>query len=230
MEKLAFQLWKKDDDSLETFKEALLKNLSKDIGGLVLELQINVADADVEPANDLVQSNYPPSPNAVIFMKVKSYFLADTLESHLQKVTKKIHGFVVSESVILDDTEKSPLGSRSEGFSQVVFLEKPETMSAFDWFDHWTNYHTKIAIQTQSNFIYVQNTIVRSLQNASPSFIAIIEECFPSEAMTDPEVFYNAKNNPQQFAKHVQIMMDSCEKFIDFKKIEVIPTSRYRII
>ena len=79
-------------------------------------------DADVEPANDLVQSNYPPSPNAVIFMKVKSYFLADTLESHLQKVTKKIHGFVVSESVILDDTEKSPLGSRSEGFSQVVFL------------------------------------------------------------------------------------------------------------
>ena len=230
MEKLAYQLWKKDDDSLETFKEALLKNLSKDIGGLVLELQINVADADVEPANDLVQSNYPPSPNAVIFMKVKSYFLADTLESHLQKVTKKIHGFVVSESVILDDTEKSPLGSRSEGFSQVVFLEKPETMSAFDWFDHWTNYHTKIAIQTQSNFIYVQNTIVRSLQNASPSFIAIIEECFPSEAMTDPEVFYNAKNNPQQFAKHVQIMMDSCEKFIDFKKIEVIPTSRYRII
>jgi hypothetical protein len=31
MEKLAYQLWKKDDDSLETFKEALLNNLSKDI-------------------------------------------------------------------------------------------------------------------------------------------------------------------------------------------------------
>jgi hypothetical protein len=122
------------------------------------------------------------------------------------------------------------LGSRSEGFSQVVLLEKPETMSAFDWFDYWTNFHTKIAIQTQSNFIYIQNTVVRPLQKASPSFIAIIEECFPLEAMTDPEVFYNAKNNPEQFAKHAQIMMESCEKFIDFKKIEVIPTSRYRII
>ena len=230
MEKLAYQLWKKDDDSLETFKEALLKNLSKDIVELVEELQINIADADVELANDLVQSNYPPSPNAIIFIKVKSYFLADTLESHLQKVTKKIRGFIVSESVILDNKDKSPVGSRSEGFSQIVFLEKPETMSAFDWFDHWTNYHTKIAIQTQSNFIYMQNTVVRSLQKESPSFIAIIEECFPSEAMTDPEVFYNAQNNPEQFAKHVQIMMDSCEKFIDFKKIEVIPTSRYRII
>ena len=230
MEKLAYQLWKKDDDSLENFKEALLKNLSKDIGELVQELQINIADADVEPANDLVQSNYPPSPNAVIFIKVKSYFSADTLESYLEKITNKIHGFVVSESIILNKPEKSPLGSRSEGFSQVVFLEKPATMSAFDWFDHWTNYHTEIAIQTQSNFIYVQNTVVRPLQKASPSFIAIIEECFPSEAMTDPEVFYNAKNNPEQFAKHSQIMMDSCEKFIDFKKIEVIPTSRYRII
>mgnify|MGYP001170809773 FL=1 len=230
MEKLAYQLWKKDDDSLETFKEALLKNLSRDIGELVSELQINIADSDVIPANNLAQSNYPPAPNAVIFIKVKSYFLADTLESHLEKITNKIYGFVVSESIILDSSEKSPLGLRSEGFSQVVFLEKPRTMSTFDWFDHWTNFHTKIAIQTQSNFIYVQNTVVRSLQKESPSFIAIIEECFPSEAMTDPEVFYNAQNNPEQFAKHVQIMMDSCEKFIDFKKIEVIPTSRYRII
>jgi len=230
MEKLAYQLWKKDDDSLETFKEALLNNLSKDFAELVSALQINIADADVEPANVLAQSNYPPAPNAVIFIKVKSYFLADTLESFLEKITNKVHGFVVSESIILDNSEKSPLGSRSEGFSQVVFLEKPETMSAFDWFDHWTNFHTKIAIQTQSNFIYVQNTVVRPLQKASPSFIAIIEECFPSEAMTDPEVFYNAKNKPEQFAKHAQIMMESCEKFIDFKKIEVIPTSRYRII
>ena len=230
MEKLAYQLWKKDDDSLETFKEALLNNLSKDIAQLVSALQINIADADVEPANNLAQSNYPPAPNAVLFIKVKSYFLADTLESYLEKITDKVRGFVISESIILDNSEKSPLGSRLEGFSQVVFLEKPETMSAFDWFDHWINFHTKIAIQTQSNFIYVQNTVVRPLQKASPSFIAIIEECFPSEAMTDQEVFYNAKNNPEQFAKHAQIMMESCEKFIDFKKIEVIPTSRYRII
>ena len=230
MEKLAYQLWKKDDDSLDAFKDALLNNLKRDIAELVSALQINIADADVEPANNLAQSNYPPAPNAVIFVKVKSYFLADTLESFLEKITSKVHGFIVSESIILDNSEKSPLGSRSEGFSQVVLLEKPETMSAFDWFDYWTNFHTKIAIQTQSNFIYIQNTVVRPLQKASPSFIAIIEECFPFEAMTDPEVFYNAKNNPEQFAKHLQIMMESCEKFIDFKKIEVIPTSRYRII
>jgi hypothetical protein len=230
MEKLVYQLWKKDDDSLENFKESLLSNLTKDLDGLVTELQINIADADVEPASGLAQSNYPPAPNAVIFLKVQSYFLAHTLEDHLHKVAKKIHGFVVSESVILDDIKKSPLGLRSEGFSQVVFLEKPETMCTFDWFEHWTKYHTKIAIETQSNFIYVQNSIVRSLQKSSPAFIAIIEECFPYEAMSDPEVFYDAVNNPELLAKNGQVMMSSCEKFIDFKKIEVIPTSRYRMV
>ena len=89
MEKLAYQLWKKDDDSLKTFKEALFNNLSKDIAKFVSALQINIADADVEPANNLAQSNYHPAPNAVIFIKVKSYFLADTLESHLAKITNK---------------------------------------------------------------------------------------------------------------------------------------------
>jgi hypothetical protein len=230
MEKLVYQLWKKDDDILENFKESLLSNLTKDLDGLVTELQINIADADVEPASGLAQSNYPPAPNAVIFLKVQSYFLAHTLEDHLHKVAKKIHGFVVSESVILDDVKKSPLGLRSEGFSQVVFLEKPETMYAFDWFEHWTKYHTKIAIETQSNFIYVQNSVVRPLQKSSPAFIAIIEECFPYEAMSDPEVFYDAENNPELLAKNGQVMMSSCEKFIDFKKIEVIPTSRYRMV
>ena len=230
MEKLVYQLWKKDDDSLENFKESLLSNLTKDLDGLVTELQINIADADVEPANGLAQSNYPPAPNAVIFLKVQSYFLAHTLEDHLHKVAKKIHGFVVSESVILDDVKKSPLGLRAEGFSQVVFLEKPETMCTFDWFEHWTKHHTKIAIETQSNFIYVQNSVVRPLQKSSPAFIAIIEECFPYEAMSDPEVFYDAENNPELLAKNSKVMMSSCEKFIDFKKIEVIPTSRYRMV
>jgi len=72
--------------------------------------------------------------------------------------------------------------------------------------------------------------VVRPLQKSSPAFIAIIEECFPYEAMSDPEVFYDAENNPELLAKNSKVMMSSCEKFIDFKKIEVIPTSRYRMV
>ena len=194
------------------------------------ELQINVADGDVNAAAALVQSSYPKNPNAIIFIKVFSQYHSENIISILSSLTSKLEGFIVSESIILHDDSKDHLGKRSEGFSQIVFLEKPIHMSEFDWFDHWTHHHTNIAIETQSNFTYVQNTIVRPLQKDSPNFIAVIEECFPSEAMSNPAVFYNAENDPELLSKNIELMMDSCGSFIDFQKIEVIPTSRYRMI
>jgi len=58
----------------------------------------------------------------------------------------------------------------------------------------------------------------------------VIEECFPSEAMSNPSIFYNAENNAELLLKNTELMMSSCSSFIDFQKIEVIPTSRYRMI
>ena len=145
-------------------------------------------------------------------------------------MANKVDGFIVSESIILQDGSKDHTGKRSEGFSQIVFLEKPTEMTEFDWFDHWTHHHTKIAIETQSNFTYIQNTIVRPLQNDSPNFIAVIEECFPSEAMSNPSIFYNADDDSELLLNNTKLMMESCSRFIDFQKIEVIPTSRYRMI
>tara|TARA_B110001454_G_C12647995_1_gene404200 strand:- start:226 stop:918 length:693 start_codon:yes stop_codon:yes gene_type:complete len=230
VEKIVYQLWKKDLDHIDSFKEKLLTHLPSSIDLLVSELQINIHDQDVAPANSLVQSNYPPAPDAIIFIKVESYFFAKDVETQLLEISQKIQGFIVSESIILNDEARAPAGQRSEGFSQIVFLEKPSSMSSFDWFEHWTNHHTEIAIETQSNFIYIQNSILRPLQQNSPRFIAIIEECFPAGAMSNTEIFYNAPNDPQLLLKNTTIMMDSCSKFIDFNKIEVIPTSRYRII
>jgi hypothetical protein len=48
--------------------------------------------------------------------------------------------------------------------------------------------------------------------------------------MTDQEEFYAAKGNPSLMKQNLNIMMESCSKFIDFSKIEVIPTSRYLVI
>ena len=108
----------------------------------------------------------------------------------------------MSESKIIEADESKNLNKRTEGFSQIVFLEKPKEMDRFSWFDHWTHHHTEIAI----------------------------EECFPEGAMSDPEEFYAAKGNKELLEKNLGIMMASCEKFIDFSKIEVIPTSRYLVI
>ena len=230
MEKIAYKLWKNNSESLGQFKAFLLQDLVKTLQSQVIELQINIADDDVKPALQLAQSSYPASPDAVVSIKVASSYYSENIMEYLQTASRKVEGFIVSESVVLHDESKDQEGQRSEGFSQIVFLEKPENMSSFDWFDHWTHHHTKIAIETQSNFTYIQNTIVRPLQESSPRFIAIIEECFPSGAMSDPSIFYDAQGNTELLSKNIEVMMDSCKQFIDFTKIEVIPTSRYRMI
>ena len=230
MEKIAFKLWRSDSNSLEKFKKSLLVDLPKTLESLISELQINIADEDVNEAAALAQTNYSQNPDAIVFIKVASQYYSENIISILQSFATKVEGFIVSESIILQDDSKDHQGKRSEGFSQVVFLEKPLEMTEFNWFDHWTHHHTKIAIETQSNFTYIQNTVVRPLQKDSPNFIAVIEECFPSEAMSNPSIFYNAENDSELLLKNTELMMDSCSRFIDFQKIEVIPTSRYRMI
>jgi hypothetical protein len=230
MEKIVFKLWRSDFDSLEKFKKSLLVDLPKTLESLISELQINIVDENVNEAAALAQINYSQNPDAIVFTKVASQYYSENIISILQSFATKVEGFIVSESIILQDDSKDHQGKRSEGFSQVVFLEKPLEMTEFDWFDHWTHHHTKIAIETQSSFTYIQNTVVRPLQKDSPNFIAVIEECFPSEAMSNPSIFYNAENNSELLLKNTELMMDSCSRFIDFQKIEVIPTSRYRMI
>ena len=230
MEKIVFKLWRNNSDSLEKFKESLLVDLPETLESLVSELQINIADDDVKAAAELVQTNYSQNPDAIVFIKVTSQYHSENIVQILRTMANKVEGFIVSESIILQDGSKDHTGKRSEGFSQIVFLEKPIEMTEFDWFDHWTHHHTKIAIETQSNFTYIQNTIVRPLQNDSPNFIAVIEECFPSEAMSNPSIFYNADDDSELLLNNTKLMMESCSRFIDFQKIEVIPTSRYRMI
>jgi hypothetical protein len=230
MEKIVFKLWRNDSDLLEKFKESLLVDLPEILESLVSELQINIADDDVKAAAELVQTNYSQNPDAIVFIKVTSQYHSENIVQILRTMANKVEGFIVSESIILQDGSKDHTGKRSEGFSQIVFLEKPIEMTEFDWFDHWTHHHTKIAIETQSNFTYIQNTIVRPLQNNSPNFIAVIEECFPSEAMSNPSIFYNADDDSERLLNNTKLMMESCSRFIDFQKIEVIPTSRYRMI
>ena len=230
MEKIAIQLWKKNDIDEDEFKNVLVKKVPSSLADIVSNYQVNIVDKDVQDAIGLIQSSYPPSPNAVLFLKVNSLFHVEEKLNILESHAKRFFSYIVSESKILEIDESNNLGHRTEGFSQIVFLEKPEHMDVYDWFDHWTHYHTEIAIETQSNFIYTQNTVVRRLQKDAPKFIAIIEECFPLGAMTDQEEFYAAKGNPSLMKQNLNIMMESCSKFIDFSKIEVIPTSRYLVI
>ena len=230
MEKIVIQIWKNHEIDDNDFKNFLVNEIPSNLRSDLTSYQVNLPDKDVSKAAELVQSSYPPSPNAIVFLKVKSLFHVEQKLKVFELHAEKLFSFIVSESKIIEVDESKNLNKRTEGFSQIVFLEKPDNVDRFDWFDHWTHHHTKIAIETQSNFIYVQNSVVRKLQTQAPNFIAIVEECFPSQAMSDQEEFYAARGDATLMKKNLEIMMDSCSKFIDFSKIEVIPTSRYLVI
>jgi len=230
MEKIVIQIWKNHEIDDNDFKNFLVNEIPSNLRSDLTSYQVNLPDKDVSKAAGLVQSSYPPSPNAIVFLKVKSLFHVEQKLKVFELHAEKLFSFIVSESKIIEVDESKNLNKRTEGFSQIVFLEKPDNVDRFDWFDHWTHHHTKIAIETQSNFIYVQNSVVRKLQKQAPNFIAIVEECFPSQAMSDQEEFYAARGDATLMKKNLEIMMDSCNTFIDFSKIEVIPTSRYLVI
>lgn len=230
MEKIVIQIWKNHEIDDNDFKNFLVNEIPFNLRSDLTSYQVNLPDKDVSKAAGLVQSSYPPSPNAIVFLKVKSLFHVEQKLKVFESHSEKLFSYIVSESKIIEVDESKNLNKRTEGFSQIVFLEKPDNVDRFDWFDHWTHHHTKIAIETQSNFIYVQNSVVRKLQKQAPNFIAIVEECFPSQAMSDQEEFYAARGDATLMKKNLEIMMDSCNAFIDFSKIEVIPTSRYLVI
>jgi hypothetical protein len=71
------------------------------------------------------------------------------------------------------------------------------------------------------------NLVVLPLTHDAPAYDAFVEECFPAEAMTDPQAFFDAVGDQAIFDANLATMMDSCGRFIDFARIDVIPTSQH---
>ena len=61
MEKIAIQLWKKNDIDEDEFKNFLVKKAPSSLADIVSNYQVNIVDKDVQDASGLIQSSYPPS-------------------------------------------------------------------------------------------------------------------------------------------------------------------------
>lgn len=231
MEKLAYILWRPEGVSETTFRQRLTGVVQqKLVDAGVLSVQVNVVDDAVRPADKTRQVNSTPAADGMAFVWVRSALESSRVERILLESCRGVAGYLVTESEPIVNTKHlSESGQRTPGYSQVVFLQKPPRLTYEGWLDYWLKQHTRIAVETQSNFRYVQNVIVRAVTTAAPAWDAIVEECFPAEAMTNPMAFFDAKDDEEKFRKNQQAMIESCMKFIDFDKLNVIPMSEYQI-
>lgn len=90
------------------------------------------------------------------------------------------HGWILAESTIIPNTvHPAAPGERTTGWAQLAFLTLPARLSHGEWLALWQDRHTKVAIETQANFAYVQNSVVRALSVDAPPYVAIVEGASP---------------------------------------------------
>lgn len=231
MEKLIYVVWKKPEVAAEQFKEELLADTAQRlIANGAQALSMNLADDSAACAQALRITHLPEPIDGTVSVWMHTALDRGPIEETLRRVTARFAGYLVLESMPIVNTENVvPPGERTPGICTVAFLEKPAHMTYEAWLDRWQGHHTKVAIETQSTFLYVQNAVVRSVTADAPPWAAIVEEAFPAEAATDPMVFYDAGGSREKLKENQRRMFESCKTFIDFNQIESHPMSSYTI-
>ncbi len=233
MEKLLYPLWKDSSLSGDAFREELLHQLAPELAALkeVHGLRICVADNAVAAASKRRIQSQPPVADAMLSLWVDfagaAAHWAPLIDAHVSHKT----AYLVAEAEPLVNQQRHPSrpGERVYGMCHVVFMSAPVDMARDEWLALWKDSHTQIAIDTQSTFGYRQNLVVRRLSEDTPPCHAVVEENFPPEAMTSDHAFYASGGDETLLQRHMNAMMESCARFIDFTKIDVIPMSEYLI-
>lgn len=210
------------------FEPADLAAKLRQLGGA--KIRINLRDKAVEPAAPLAQQRGDTLPHAVVqfWLPTANPAFRAAADDVISEFSSDYHAWLVSEATIIANEMHIPVGgTRTNGFAQIAFLTLPAGMGWNQWRKIWRDGHTQVAIDTQSNFEYVQNLVVEPLTDNAPPFVGIVEECFPPEAMTDPPTFFNATDDKEKFTRNLAAMMASCERFITPGTIDVFATSQY---
>lgn len=231
MQKVIYALWRNPEEDRSGFNARLLSGLPAALEQAGASgIRINLRDAAVDPAADLVQQWQSPQQDGVVQFWLPS--ANDRFRGPADEaVAAHCHRFaawLVTESTIIANAAHPPVrGERTAGWSQASFISFRPDMTREAALAHWLGHHTRIAIETQANFEYVQNLVVCPLTADAPAYNAFVEECFEAEAMTDPAAFFDANGDAGKLKANVDAMMDSCGAFIDFARIDIIPTSQF---
>lgn len=231
MEKLVCLVWRKPSEERAAFNARLLAELPGTLAAAgATGLRINLEDEISARGAHLRQSRGEAQHDAMVqfWLPSANALFRAGVDGALAAQGARWCGWVVAESTIIANTAHPSIpGERTEGWAQMAFLVRPERLSHRQWLEAWQDRHTLVAIQTQSNFAYVQNLIVRPLAGDCPPYAAVVEECFPEAALTDPLAFFDAAGDPAKFKVNLDRMMESCDAFIDRGTIDVIPTGQY---
>ncbi|MEM9013723.1 MAG: EthD domain-containing protein [Pseudomonadota bacterium] len=229
MEKIIYTLWRPENTARDQFNDAL-RAAGKALVENAHAVRLNIQDTEVEGGASPRAVSTIPQMEAMVQLWVdaaEDAFRSD-IDAIIGAVAPRYSAWLVSEATPIANTKYVvKTGERTPGFSQMVFLGRPPRLSWEAWREAWQVHHTEPAINTQSNFEYHQNLIIRPLTYGAPAYAAIVEECFPEEARLDPQVYFDAGGDPEKYQANLKTMMESVARFIDHSRMDCIPTSQY---
>ncbi|MEZ5567755.1 MAG: hypothetical protein R3E54_05340 [Halioglobus sp.] len=233
MEKLLYPLWKPEALDVDSFRDGLLNGLCERLRSAapVHGLRLAVADTAVAAAAGRRMESHAPPPDALLSVWLDYAAAAGPLEPLIGEYAARYGQYLVCEAEPLVSRQRHPSapGERVYGMCQVVFMTPPAELAREDWLALWKDSHTQVAIDTQSTFGYRQNLVVRGRGAHSKTSPPIVEENIPPEAMHDDHAFYATGGDESVLKRHMTAMMESCARFIDLTKIDVVPMSEYLV-
>jgi hypothetical protein len=233
MEKVIYTLWKPERQATADFAAGLRGPLAAQLlQAGVRHAQLNIDDADVAPAAGIRQVANAPLPEALLQIWLDSAIALrrQPIDALVAAVAARHDAYLVTESQPLRNERHAPApGQRTHGFAQIALLKKPPRLGYDEWLANWHDRHTPVAIETQSTFEYRQNVVVRALTPGARPYDAIVEECFPPEAMDNPQAFFDAVGDADKFQRNLDRMMASVGRFLDLGTIDVLATSQYHL-
>jgi EthD domain len=189
-------------------------------------LSVNVRDSAVRHSLMTLTTLDPPVAAVVSLWTQQCY--GDQMAAALDLLAKEceqLGAYLVTESVPLI----APIvesASRTPGLANIALLRRPDGLDQATWLSRWQGDHTSVAIETQSTFGYTQNWVVRMLTPGAPGIAGIVEELFPSEAITDLKAFFGAADD-DDLKKRVSQMVARTTAFGANENVDTVPTSRY---
>ena len=229
MLKFMYPVWKPGSQSGDEFRDLLLSVVVPALRTIpaVELLRIAVVDSDVAVASGRRLESISPLADGVVTIYSPGELEQSEVCAVLQANSERFSAFGVDETIAIENVTHPALpGERVFGFCQMVFLQRPPRLTESQWLDNWQRLHTPIAIEIQANFAYRQNRVIANDLGKELVIHALVEESFPPEAMTSDQAFYGVEND-DDLHRSQTAMMESCARFLDFDKIDVIPMSEY---
>ncbi|HEX4559366.1 MAG TPA: hypothetical protein VH166_09320 [Mycobacterium sp.] len=189
-------------------------------------LSINVRDDAVRHSRMTLTTLDPPVAAVVSLWTQQCY--GDQMSAALtllEKECDQLAAYLVTESVPLAPPG-TEIGCRTAGLANIALLRRPPELDQATWLTRWQGDHTSVAIETQSTFGYTQNWVVRTLTPEAPGIAGIVEELFPTEAITDLKAFFGAADD-KDLQNRISQMVASTTAFGANENIDTVPTSRY---